>query len=85
MCRIDTRAGPSFLEGSDINNFVFELILSNNILYNLCFFCIGVSTFRKKFLIKDGMCGAKNDISLYIVYKTITIILISDEYYQFRM
>ena len=31
------------------------------------------------------MCGAKNDISLYIVYKTITIILIPDEYYQFRM
>jgi len=35
MCRIGTGAGPSFLEGSDANNFVFGLILSNNILYNL--------------------------------------------------
>jgi len=31
------------------------------------------------------MCGAKNNISLYMVYKEITIILVPDEYYQFRM
>jgi len=48
-------------------------------------FCIGVSTFRKKFLIKDGMCGAENDIFLYMVYRAIIIILISNEYYQFRI
>ena len=30
------------------------------------------------------MYEVENDISLYIVYKVITIILISNEYYQFR-
>jgi len=35
MCGMDTRVGPSFLEKLDTNNFVFELILSNNLLYNL--------------------------------------------------
>ena len=46
---------------------------------------MGVSVFRKKFLIKDGIYGAENDISLYMVYKAIAIILIPDKYYQFRM
>ena len=31
------------------------------------------------------MCGTENNISLYMVHKVITIILISDEYYQFRI
>ena len=34
-----------------------------------------VSAFRKKFLIKDSICEAENDISLCMVYKAITIIL----------
>jgi len=43
------------------------------------------SIFRKKFLTKDSMCGVENDISLCIVYKTITIVFIFNEYYQFRI
>ena len=43
-----------------------------------------VSIFRKGFLIKDSICGMENNISLYMTYKVITIILISNEYYQFR-
>ena len=39
----------------------------------------------EKFLIKDGICGVENNISLCIVHKVITIILILNEYYQFRM
>jgi len=35
MRGIGTRAGPSFLKGSDIDNFISGLILSNNLLYNL--------------------------------------------------
>jgi len=35
MCRIGTGASLSFLEGPDTDNSVFELILSNNLLYNL--------------------------------------------------
>ena len=48
-------------------------------------FHIKVSVFRKKFLIKDSMCRAENDIFLHIACKAIPIILISNEYYQFRM
>ena len=44
-----------------------------------------VSAFRKKSLIKDGMCGAENDISLYMVHKVVFIVLILNEYYQFRI
>ena len=44
-----------------------------------------VSTFRKKILIKDGMCGAENNISLCIAYKVITIVLIPNKYHQFRI
>ena len=44
-----------------------------------------VSVFRKEFFVKNRMCGAENDISLYIAYKTITIILIPNKYYQFRI
>ena len=47
------------------------------------FFCMGVSAFRKKFLIKDNMCRAENDISLYMAYKAVSIILVPNEYYQF--
>ena len=49
------------------------------------FFCIGVSAFRKKSLIKDSMCGAENVIFLYMVYKAVFIIIISNEYHQFRV
>ena len=49
------------------------------------FFCMGVSVSRKKSLIKDSMCGAKNGIFLYISYKAVSIVLISNEYHQFRV
>jgi len=48
-------------------------------------FCIGVSIFKKKSLIKDSIYRVKNNISLYIVHKVITITLIPNEYHQFRM
>ena len=35
MCGMGTRAGLSFLEGSGTNNFIFGLILFNNLSYNL--------------------------------------------------
>jgi len=38
MYVIGTEADPSFLEGQDADNSIFGLILSNNLLYNLCFF-----------------------------------------------
>jgi len=38
VCEVDTGAGLSFLEESGTNNFVSELILSNNLSYNLCSF-----------------------------------------------
>ena len=44
-----------------------------------------VNAFRKKSLIKDGMCRVENDISLHMVYKVIPIVLVSNEYHQFRM
>ena len=31
------------------------------------------------------MCGAENNISLCIAYKVITIVLIPNKYYQFRI
>ena len=43
-----------------------------------------VSIFRKEFLVKDGICGMENNIFLYMAYKVITIILISNEYHQIR-
>ena len=46
---------------------------------------IEVSTFRKKFLIKDDMYGVKNDISLCMPHEVISIILICNKYYQFRV
>jgi len=35
---MDARAGPYLSEGSDTDNSVSELILSNNLIYNLCSF-----------------------------------------------
>ena len=35
MCGVGAGAGPSFPERSGINDFVSELILSNNLSYNL--------------------------------------------------
>jgi len=40
-----------------------------------------VSIFRKEFLVKDGICGVENNISLYMAYKVITIIIVPDEYH----
>ncbi len=36
--RMNTRAGLSLPEGLGANNSIFRLILSNNLLYNLCSF-----------------------------------------------
>jgi len=44
-----------------------------------------VNVFRKKSLIKDGMCGVENDISLCMMHKAIPIVLILNKYYQFRI
>ena len=44
-------------------------------------FCMGVSVFRKKSLIKNSMCGVENDISLYMVHKKLTIVLIPNKYH----
>jgi len=44
-----------------------------------------VSAFRKKSLIKDGICGAENSISLCMAYKMVSIVLISNKYHQFRV
>jgi len=38
ICEIDTRVSLSLLEKSDVNNFIFGLILFNNLTYNLCSF-----------------------------------------------
>ena len=35
VCRMDTEAGPSFLEELGTNDSVSRLVLSNNSLYNL--------------------------------------------------
>ena len=42
---------------------------------------MGVSISKKKFLIKDGMCRVKNNISLYMIYKVTTIVFISNKYH----
>ena len=44
-----------------------------------------ISVFRKKLLIKDGIYEVENNIFLCMAYKAITIALISNEYYQFKM
>jgi len=38
MCKVGTRTGLSFPEGSNADNSVSRLILSNNLSYNLCSF-----------------------------------------------
>ena len=38
MCKVDTGADLSFPKESGTNDFVSRLILSNNLLYNLCSF-----------------------------------------------
>ena len=37
MYVIGTEVSPYFLEGQDTNNSISGFILSNNLLYNLCF------------------------------------------------
>ena len=49
------------------------------------FFQKRISVFRKKFLIKNGIYEVENNIFLCIAHKAITIVLISNEYYQFKM
>jgi len=46
---------------------------------------MGVSAFRKKSLIKDGMYRAENGIFLCMAHKTVSIVLIPNEYHQFRV
>ena len=48
---IGTRAGPSFSEGPSTNNSIFRLILSNNLLYNLCSFVQKLVYLGKNFLL----------------------------------
>ena len=63
-----------------------SLDLSCLIIYYIIYVLyIRASIFRKEFFVKNGMCRVENNISLYIVYKAIAIILIPNEYYQFRM
>ena len=38
MCEISTETGSSFSEESSTDDSISELILSNNLLYNLYFF-----------------------------------------------
>jgi len=38
MNRMSTGVGLSFPEGSDTNDYVSRLLLSNNLSYNLCYF-----------------------------------------------
>ena len=44
-----------------------------------------VTVFRKNLFVKDDIYEAENNIFLYITHKVITIIFISNEYYQFRI
>ena len=46
---------------------------------------MGVSAFRKKSLIKDSICEAENNIFLYMAYEVVFIVLIPNEYHQFRV
>jgi len=48
-------------------------------------FYIRVSVFRKISLIKDSMCEAENGSFLYIAYEVVSIVLIPNEYHQFRV
>jgi len=52
ICGMGTGAGLSFPEGLDTDNSIFELILSNNLLYNLCFFAWKSVYLEKSFLSK---------------------------------
>jgi len=49
VCGVGAGAGSSFPEELDINNFVSGLILSNNLLYNLCFFVCKLVHLEKSF------------------------------------
>ena len=81
VCEMGTRVGLFFPEGSGADDSVSRLILFNKLLYNLCSFAQKSVYLGKKSLIKDSICGVKNDIFLYMAYKAITIILIFNEYY----
>ena len=55
MCGVGIGAGSSFLEGSGADNSVSGLILSNNLLYNLCSF-IWKSVYLEKSLLSKMAC-----------------------------
>ena len=46
---------------------------------------MGVSIFREKSLIKDGMCGVEDGIFLCMMYKVVSIVLIPNKYHQFKV
>ena len=52
MCEISTETGSSFLEESSTDDSISELILSNNLLYNLYFFAQKSVYLEKSFLSK---------------------------------
>ena len=52
MCEISTETDSSFLEESSTDDSISELILSNNLLYNLYFFAQESVYLGKSFLLK---------------------------------
>ena len=49
MCGVGAGAGSSFPKELGVNNSVSGLILSNNLLYNLCFFVCELVHLEKSF------------------------------------
>jgi len=79
MYEMSTKVGPS------LPNLSLDLFCPIT-YYIICafFFFTRISVFRKEFLIKNSICRVENDISLCMVHKSITIILIPNKYHQFR-
>ena len=46
---------------------------------------MGISAVRKKSLIKNDMYGVENGIFLYMAHKAVSIVLVPNEYHQFRV
>ena len=83
--RMGTGAGPSFSEGLGTDDSVSRLILSNNLLYNLCSFVQKSVYLRKGSLLKMVCVEQKIILSCTWHIKEITIILIPNKYHQFRI
>jgi len=81
MGGMGTGAGSSLLEGSDTDSSVSRLILSNNLLYNLCSFTQELVYSEKNSSLKIVYIEWK----MIFPYKAIAIILMSNEYHQFRI